>query len=68
MARTDLWQEGYRWGAPTEEAEEIDASIARRFRCPKCGGEVHYDGWTNERTGSYIAMMVCTQCGWKREF
>lgn len=61
--------QGYRPGAPDPRAEEIDAAIVRRHKCPRCGSDLRYEAWTDPN-GSYIAMMVCTnpKCGWEREF
>jgi len=56
----------YERGAPSEEAEMIDAEIAEKMECRKCGGSCHYSGWY--RPGSYIALAVCNRCGHEMEF
>ena len=53
--------QGYQFGAPTMEAEEIDAEIAQGIRCSKCNGPMRYEGY--HREGEYIALAVCTRCG-----
>ena len=62
--------QGYCFGAPTAEAEEIDAQIASGISCPKCGGTMYYEGWTSSQNGylSYIALAVCSGCGYELEF
>jgi len=63
----ELTQIGYRYGAPSLEAMDIDAPIAEGTPCPKCGGQMHYEAYTSP-TGSYIALAVCNQCGNEVEF
>ena len=53
--------DGYRHEAPTDEVAIMDAEIAERYPCPRCGGAMRYDAWS--RPGSYVALAVCTQCG-----
>ena len=56
---------GYKPGAPTPEAEAIDVEVAQAHPCPKCGGQMHYDGYHRHRNGriEYIALAVCNDCG-----
>ena len=56
---------GYQPGAPTAEAEAIDVEVARAHPCPKCGGEMFYDGYHRQGNGyaEYIALAVCSSCG-----
>ena len=67
---TQMIAQGYRFGAPSAEAEEIDAQIASGIRCPKCGGTTHYEGYHRQGRGhpSYIALAVCNRCGHETEF
>jgi len=58
-------QGGYQFGAPSFEAEQIDAHQAEHMTC-ECGGECYYCGF--HRVGSYIALAVCRECGREREF
>ena len=53
--------QGYRFGAPTQEAEDIDAQVAERLKCRKCCGPMHYEGYY--RPGEYVALAVCDHCG-----
>jgi hypothetical protein len=57
--------EGYRFGAPSEEAADIDAQVAERMRCRKCGGPMHYEGYYKSygAYSEYIALAVCNVCG-----
>ena len=57
---------GYKWGAPTTEVENIDAAIVAKMRCPKCGSKMHYDGY--HKNNSYIALAVCNLCKHQIEF
>jgi hypothetical protein len=52
---------GYQPGAPTPEAEAIDVEVAQAHPCPKCGGQMWYDGY--HRQHEYIALAVCNDCG-----
>ena len=60
---------GYRSGAPSAEAEAIDAEIAEGMRCRRCGGRCTYAG-CHQPHASYIALAVCTNpaCGFENEF
>lgn len=62
----DYWLEGYQPGAPSEDAEKIDVAVAESVICPYCGSRCQYAGWHKE--GSYIALAVCPECDWDREF
>ena len=64
-AMTDMLARGYAFGAPSREAEEIDAQIAERQRCPGCGSPMHYEGYHRSGYGyrEYIALAVCSRCG-----
>lgn len=61
----DFLAQGYRPGAPTMEAQMIDAEIAEGVKCRECGGDCHYEAW--HKLGSYIALAVC-KCGNAEEF
>ena len=58
--------QGYRFGAPTQEAEDIDVQVVERLKCPRCKGSMHYEGY--HRRGSYVALAVCDHCGWDQAF
>ena len=58
--------DGYRFGAPSEEAEQIDVEVAREMTCPKCQGAMRYEGY--HRPGEYIALAVCRHCGHEISF
>ena len=62
--------QGYRFGAPSAEAEEIDSQVASGFKCPHCAGHMHYQGWHRSSSGyaSYIALAICSRCGYELEF
>ena len=55
---------GYHVGAPSQEAEAIDAQVAERQRCPKCEGSMHYLGFHRNGPGhrEYVALAVCNRC------
>ena len=53
--------QGYRVGAPSQEAEDIDVQVAEQMRCRKCGGSMHYQGY--QKRGEYVALAVCNKCG-----
>ena len=61
-----LLLEGYRWGAPSTEAESIDQEIAGGMKCPSCGGPCYWEGYY--KPGSYIALAVCYICGKETAF
>jgi len=61
-----LRREGYKRGAPSFNAAEIDGEVANRATCPKCGGACYYNAW--HKPGSYRAFIVCRQCGYRQEF
>jgi len=63
----ELMQVGYKCQAPSLEAMDIDAPMAEKAPCPKCGGQMHYEAYTSP-TGSYIALAVCNDCGREVEF
>jgi hypothetical protein len=58
--------QGYTPGAPSQQAEEIDAAVAERHPCSKCGGKMYYDAYHTQT--SYIAFAVCRACGCRVEF
>ena len=62
----ELLTVGYLAGAPHVDTEALDATIVALMRCPKCRGKMHYEGYHND--GSYIALAVCNQCGYEKEF
>jgi len=53
--------EGYEYGAPSWEIEELDGEIAEKYPCPACGGHCRYEAW--HKPNSYIALAVCNDCG-----
>ena len=53
--------QGYHFGAPTWEAEEIDAQVAQSLKCRKCDGSMRYQGYHNHT--EYIALAICCHCG-----
>ena len=61
---------GYQYGAPTAKAEAIDADIAQSQPCPKCGGQMRYEGYhRHHRTYTeYVALAVCNRCGHEISF
>ena len=62
---TRMVVEGYAVGAPTQEVEDMDASVAERHPCRKCGGAMRYEGY-HKHSGNYseyIALAVCDDCG-----
>ena len=67
---TQMVAQGYRFGAPTREAEIIDSQVASRLKCPHCAGPMYYQGWHRSGNGhsSYIALAVCRRCGYELEF
>ena len=62
--------QGYRFGAPSQEAEEIDTQVAEGLRCRKCGGSMRYEGYHKNGGGyaEYIALAVCNRCGYEVSF
>jgi hypothetical protein len=62
--------QGYHFGAPSQDAEEIDARIAESLACPNCGGSMHYEGYHRQHNGRYhyIALAVCNSCGHETSF
>jgi len=62
----DLLQSGYQPGARSTEVEALDGQIVALMRCPKCRSKMHYEGYHND--GSYVALAVCNQCGYEKEF
>ena len=62
----DYYMEGYTHGPPNDEVGRMDAEIAECATCPHCGAQCQYDAWHKE--GSYIALVVCPECDWDREF
>jgi len=63
---TELLTVGYLPGAPHTDTERLDAKIVALMRCPKCRSKMHYEGYHND--GSYVALAVCNQCGYEKEF
>ena len=56
---------GYRFGAPSQEAEAIDVQVTERMKCRKCDGSMYYEGYHRQSRGSteYVALAVCNHCG-----
>ena len=61
---------GYKPGAPSLEAETMDAEIAESRPCPSCGGQMRYQGYHRHYDGytEYVALALCTCCGRKISF
>ena len=64
-AMSRMQGEGYRPGAPSQEAQEIDAQVAGSWPCPRCRGPMHYEGFHRTFNGytEYVALAVCSRCG-----
>jgi hypothetical protein len=58
--------QGYRYGAPTQEAEDIDVQVTKTMKCRKCGGPMRYEGY--HRQDEYIALAICVRCGHETAF
>jgi C4-type Zn-finger protein len=65
-----LIAQGYRFGAPTQEVEEMDAQVVEGQPCPKCGGPMRYEGYHRHVPGycEYVALAVCDDCGYELAF
>ena len=63
-------EEGYTWGAPSQEAEQIDGQIAEGMTCQKCGHGMTYDGRHRDTPWGYeyVAAAECPKCGYRVEF
>lgn len=64
----DLFLQGFKPGAPTRQAADIDAAVTEKSACPHCGGQMHYEPWTHGRTKRYVAVMACYPCKYEVEF
>ena len=64
--RLDLTLDGYRHGAPSAEAEAIDAQVAEESPCRECDGPCYFEPFS--KPGSYHAFAVCLVCGHEEEF
>ena len=62
--------QGYRFGAPTQEVEEMDAQVVEGLECCKCGSSMHYEGYHRNGRGysEYVALAVCNGCGYEIAF
>jgi formamidopyrimidine-DNA glycosylase len=62
--------QGYRFGAPTQQVEEMDAQVAEGQKCRKCDGPMHYEGYHRRTRGwcEYVALAVCNSCGHELAF
>ena len=62
---THLVAGGYNPGAPSAEAQAIDAEIAQACPCSSCGGQMRYEGYHRHHNGytEYVALAVCNDCG-----
>ena len=60
----------YHFGAPTQEAEEMDAQVVEGLKCRKCGVSMHYEGYHRQSRGysEYVALAVCDDCGYELAF
>ena len=67
---TQMVAQGYHFGAPSQEAEEIDAQVAESLKCRKCGGSMWYEGYHKNGGGytEYVALAVCNDCGYELAF
>ena len=65
-----LVSNSYQPGAPSPEAEDIDAHIAESQPCPKCRGPMRYAGYYRHYHGhtEYVALAVCNRCGYEVSF
>ena len=70
LTLTQLVAGGYQPGAPTAEAEAIDAEVAGAYPCAQCGGQMHYEGYHRHRNGytEYVALAVCDDCAHEISF
>ena len=59
-------EQGYSPGAPSQQAEDIDAAVAERTPCRRCGGTMYSQGF--HKPGAYIVYAVCRLCGYSVEF
>ena len=57
--------QSYRYGAPTQEIEEMDARAITGVKCRGCGGPMYYEGYFRDGPGygEYVALAVCNRCG-----
>ena len=62
--------QGYRFGAPTQQVEEMDAQVVEGRPCPKCGSPMRYEGYHRRTPGycEYVALAVCDDCGYEVAF
>jgi C4-type Zn-finger protein len=62
--------QGYHFGAPSQEAEEIDVQVAESRKCPRCGALMRYEGYHKNSGGyvEYIALAICSRCGYEVAF
>ena len=70
MVFAQMVDRGYHFGAPSQEAEDIDSQVAARMKCRKCGGSMHYEGYHKNGRGysEYVALAVCSCCGYEVAF
>lgn len=59
---------GYEYGAPSWEVEEIDAEIVSKMKCPLCGGPMRYEPYWAKDSNSYISLAVCDPCKYTYAF
>ena len=58
---------GYKTGAPSKEAAQIDREVCAESICPTCGHQgLTYHPW--HKPGSYRAFATCPNCGHFDEF
>ena len=62
--------QGYQFGAPSQEAEEIDTQVAEGLKCRRSGGSMRYEGYHKNDGGysEYVALAVCNECGYAAAF
>ncbi len=57
-------------GPPTAEIHHFDSQIAEAQHCPRCHHGMRYEAYHTQGPGltRYIALSVCTNCSYQREF
>jgi C4-type Zn-finger protein len=62
--------QGYCFGAPTQEVEEMDTQVIEGHPCPRCGGPMRHESYHRRTPGysEYVALAVCDDCGYELVF
>ena len=72
MNKQDLYEQGYRIGAPVGglvDAASIDGEICTEAACEVCRYKgIEYHPYIRDNPQSYRAFAVCPQCGASFEF